>query len=61
MKSGNLTPYRVNLIEKVGQDEVDFIEGPHDAKKYTLDEIKEIETYYKAKCRELEKQYEFTA
>ena len=53
MKSGNLIPYRVNLVKKIGQEKVDFIEGNHPPKKYSIEEIKAIEMYYKQQCKEL--------
>lgn len=52
--SGNIVEYRKNLIEKIGADKADFLEGPHELKKYTAQDYKEIETYYKAKLKELE-------
>ena len=52
-KSGNIEHYRPALIKKIGQDKVDWIEGPHKPKKYTIDDLKEIIQAYKAKCRNL--------
>lgn len=46
--------YRLNLIDKIGLDKVEWLEGPHKAKKYTCDQLKEIELKYKAKIKELE-------
>lgn len=51
--SGNLIDYRINLIKKIGQDAVDWLEGPHEPKRYTIEQIKEITKYYKAKLKEL--------
>ena len=51
--SGNLIPYRVNLIDKIGLDAVELIENSSKAKKYTVDELKEIEQEYKRKLKEL--------
>ncbi len=52
--SGNIKGYRPALIEKIGLDKVEWLEGPHKAKKYTCDQLKEIELKYKAKIKELE-------
>ncbi len=52
--SGNLIPYRVNLIKKIGIDRVEWIEGPHEAKKYTIDELKELKRKYKEMIKEVE-------
>ena len=35
-KSGNQVEYRRHLISKIGVDKVDWIEGPHEPKKYTI-------------------------
>lgn len=51
--SGNIVDYRINLVKKIGQDRVDIIEGPHEAKKYTIDDIREIKALYKRKLKKL--------
>jgi len=53
--SGNIAAYRVNLIRKIGQDAMDYLEGPHDPKNYTIDDLKQIRKYYAKLSRELEK------
>ena len=52
--SGNTVDYRFRLIDKIGIDNVEWLEGPHKAKKYTIDELKEKATYYNGKAKELE-------
>ena len=49
--SGNLILYRVNLIAKIGQAEVDRLEGPQDYKKWTIDELKAIKADYSARIK----------
>lgn len=56
--SGNIVEYRINLVERIGQAAVEWLEGPHDPVKYTIDEIKEIKRLYRQKTRELIKQRE---
>ena len=51
--SGNISNYRPALIDKIGQKSVDWIEGPHEPKKYTCAELKEIELKYKNKLKKL--------
>jgi len=51
--SGNIKDYRPNLIKKIGLDKVEWIEGPHEPKKYTCADLKEIELKYKLKIKEL--------
>lgn len=52
--SSNAIEYRINLVKKIGQANVDWLEGPHDAKKYSIDELKRIKQKYKAMASELE-------
>lgn len=52
--SGNLIDYRINLIKRIGQDNVDYLEGPHKPKKYTIEEIKAIKHIFKQKIKILE-------
>ena len=47
------TEYRLNLVNKIGLDKVEWLEGPHKPKKYTCAELKEIELLYKRKLKEL--------
>ena len=56
-KSGNIEHYRPSIINKIGIDKVEWIEGPHLPKKYTIDDLKEIIAAYKARCKELEDNY----
>ena len=46
-KSGNLTEYRSKLITKIGSDRVEWLEGPHEKRKYTIPELKEMLAHYK--------------
>jgi len=49
--SGNIEKYRVGLINKIGQANVDWLEGPHQAQNLTIDDAKEIKTYYKEQLK----------
>ena len=51
--SGNLIPYRVALIDKIGLDKVEWLEGPHDPLKLSIEDIKELIAKYKAKVKQL--------
>jgi len=51
--SGNLINYRIELIKRIGQKKLDWIEGPHEAKHYTVDDLKAIKIRYKAKLKNL--------
>lgn len=54
-KSGNVLEYRIRLVKKIGADKVDWLEGPHDAKHYSIDDLKAITKKYRALTRELKK------
>ena len=51
--SGNLVEYRKNLIDKIGLDKVEWLEGPHEQTNYTADDLWKIRDEYKAKLKEL--------
>lgn len=51
--SGNITPYRAELIKRIGLEKVEWLEGPHPPAKYTIEELQEIEQTYKSKLRYL--------
>ncbi|MHC8386785.1 recombination protein NinG [Pseudomonas sp. MDT2-39-1] len=52
-KSGNIVSYRPRLLEKIGAERLDWLEGPHEPKKYTIEELKAMTADYRAKTREL--------
>ena len=52
-KSGDIVNYRINLVNRIGQDKVDWLEGPHKPKKYTIADLKEIRAHYKALIKSL--------
>ena len=51
--SGNIVDYRINLIKKIGLEKVEWLEGPHEPKKYSCEELKAIELRYKQKLKEM--------
>ena len=54
--SGNAVLFRQALVREIGLDRVEWLEGPHQAKKYTADELRAIRDLYRAKLRELVKE-----
>lgn len=52
-KSGNAVLYRIGLKNKLGSKPVEWLEGPHDPKKYTIDDLKKIKQEYKDKLKQL--------
>ena len=52
--SGNLTAYRPALIAKIGLERVEFLEGPHEPKRYRREDYQAIEAEYKAKLKKIQ-------
>ena len=52
--SGNAIEYRINLIQKIGSENVEELEGPHDPKKYTHDDIRAVKQKYKLMIKGME-------
>lgn len=52
-KSGNAVEYRIGLTFRIGRERVEWLEGPHEAAKYTIEDAKRIEAEYKAKLKAL--------
>ncbi|MCT4708790.1 recombination protein NinG [Enterobacteriaceae bacterium H11S18] len=52
-KSGNLVPYRAELIRRIGMSEVESIEGNHDRHRWTIEECKAIKADYQQKLKDL--------
>jgi hypothetical protein len=53
--SGNLVNYRISLLQGIGAEKVEWLEGPHEPRKYTVEEIKTIKAEYRAKTREMKR------
>lgn len=52
--SGNALNFRRGLIERIGAEAVDWLEGPHEAKKYTIADAQAIKAEYRQKLKELQ-------
>lgn len=53
--SGNIGSYLPALIRKIGAEKVEWLNGPHEPKRYTIEELKEIKAKYRALARELKR------
>lgn len=51
--SGNSVEYRIRLVQRIGADQVAWLEGPHQARKYTIDDLNAIKAEYRAKIKAL--------
>ncbi|MEE4668247.1 recombination protein NinG [Pseudomonas alliivorans] len=54
-KSGNVIEYRIELARRIGTTNVEWLEGPHEPQKYTVEELKALTAKYRALTRELKK------
>jgi hypothetical protein len=48
-KSGNLIEYRKELINRIGLEKVEWLEGPHEPKKYSIEDLKAIKADFTAR------------
>jgi len=55
-KSGNIVEYRINLNKRIGSVKLEWLEGPHEPAKYTIDDLKEIKAKYRRLANELKKE-----
>ena len=53
--SGNAVEYRIRLVRRIGAETVAWLEGPHEALKYTVEDIKAIKAKYRAMIRDLKR------
>ena len=51
--SGNLVGYREGLVKRIGLEAVEWLDCNHEIKRWSIDELKEIESEYKAKLKQL--------
>lgn len=54
-KSGDVINFRIELVRRIGLENVEFLEGPHEPKRYTIEDLKVIKAEYRAKVREMKK------
>lgn len=45
--SGNLVLYRAELVRRIGVEKVEWLEGPHAPKKWTVDDLRELQRNYR--------------
>lgn len=50
--------YRENLIERIGLEKVEWLEGPHPPANFTAEDIQNIKKLYSQKARDLAKELE---
>lgn len=47
-KSGDIVNYRLELVRRIGVDKVDWLEGPHEPQRYTIEQLQAIKAKYRA-------------
>ena len=52
-KSGDIVNYRIELVRRIGAEQVAWLEGPHEPKRYSIEDLKAIAAECRAKLREL--------
>jgi hypothetical protein len=52
--AGNLIMYRAGLLERIGPDRLAALEGPHEAVKWTRDDLRQIKETFARMAKELE-------
>ena len=53
--SGNLIPFRINLIEKIGADRVESLEHDNTPRKFDIDYLKRMKAIFTRRARHYEK------
>lgn len=52
--SGNVVEYRIRLLNRIGAEKLEWLEGPHDPKHYTIEDLKEIRAHYRGLIKQME-------
>lgn len=53
-KSGNAIDYRINLVKRIGLDKVEWLEGKHEPKRYTIEDVKALKAQFRAELRAMQ-------
>ena len=53
--SGNVVDYRIGLRERIGDEKLAWLEGHHEPKRYTIDDLRHIKAHYREKLRRMRK------
>lgn len=52
-KSGDIVNYRANLVRKLGAEKVEWLEGHHEPKRYTIEDLQAMKAHYRALIRQM--------
>lgn len=53
--SGNVANFRIGLRQRIGDEALEWLEGPHDPARHTVDDLKAIKAEYRRRTRELQR------
>ncbi len=53
--SGNIVNYRIELVRRIGIMNVEWLEGPHEPQRYTVEELKALTAKYRALTKQLKR------
>ena len=56
-RSGNATRYEENLAERIGVESVAWLKGPHEPKRYTVEQLRALQRTFSAELRRLRKEH----
>lgn len=54
-KSGDIVNYRIKLARRIHPDQIEWLEGKHEPKRYTIEQLKAIKAHYRALVRQMKK------
>lgn len=52
--SGNIVEYRLRLIDRIGKDRVEWLEGPHESPHWSHEDLRVIGRHFRRQARQLE-------
>ena len=48
--------FDIGMLERYGQERLDWLNGPHEAKRYTIENLKTLQRWFKRKTKRMEKE-----
>lgn len=56
--SGNVANFRIGLRDRIGDEALEWLDGPHEPKKYTAAQLQAIRDHYRREARRLKRKRE---
>ena len=51
--------FDIGMLERYGQERLDWLNGPHEAKRYTIANLKTLQRWFKRKTKRMENEYDY--